>query len=81
MEAHYDTHEVVRIRTGFRLFDAESYERTYRRPDGVPLAPGYYVVSWPTDIPTRRFDESAVFTGPFKDLCDASSARARLSSL
>lgn len=80
MEAYYDTHEIIRIRTGFRLFDAESYERTYRRPDGLPLAPGYYVVSWPTDIPIRRFDENAVFTGPFKDRRDASSMRARLAN-
>lgn len=79
MEVHYDTHEVVRIHTGFRLFDAESYERTYRRQDGVPLAPGYYVVSWPTDIPIRRFDEHAVFTGPFEDRRDAGTAHARLS--
>lgn len=79
MEAQYDALEIVRIRDGFQLFDAESYERTYRRPDGVPLAPGYYIVTWPTDISIRRFDENALFTGPFNSKHDASSAHSRLS--
>lgn len=74
MEAQYDKHEIVRILAGFRLFDAESYERTYRRRDGLPLTPGYYVVSWQDDTAIRRFDEKAAFSGPFKDVREARSA-------
>lgn len=74
MEAQYDKLEIVRILAGFRLFDAESYERTYWRRDGLPLTPGYYVVSWQDDTAIRRFDEEAVFSGPFKDVQEARSA-------
>lgn len=65
MEADYDEYEVIRIIHGFRLVDGESYERTYISQDGQPIPAGYYVVHWPEDIRTRRFDEHASFLGPF----------------
>lgn len=66
MEAQYDDFEVVSVIHHFKLVDSESYERLYRRRDGVPLLPGYYVVNWPTTVIRRRFNEEAIFFGPYE---------------
>lgn len=65
MDADYDILEVVKVISDFWLFDAESYQRHYRCSESQPLAPGYYVVSWPESIRLRRFNEDASFHGPF----------------
>ncbi len=58
--------EVVKIVNERRLIDSESYERTYWTGAATPrLAVGYYVVSWPDDVPHPRFDENARFSGPY----------------
>jgi hypothetical protein len=66
MDADYDIFEIVAVIREFWLVDAESYQRRYCTSDGQTLAPGYYVVSWPEHVRTRRFNEQAVFHGPFK---------------
>lgn len=71
MEAYYDQFEIVRVLGGFKLVDPESYERRYWRADGRPLLPGYYVVNWPDGVVTRKFDQHAVFHGPFAGRGDA----------
>jgi|GEM_PF-6476647 len=78
MDDVYENVELVCVASGFRLFDADSYQRTYRRPDGVALVPGMYVVHWPGNATSRRFDEDAVFYGPFPDSVSARAAMAEL---
>jgi len=70
--------EVVHVIKPFRLIDAESYEHVYWRRDGVALAPGYYVVSWPRRTRDHRFNENAAFRGPFRE---RAQARAQLEQL
>jgi hypothetical protein len=81
MEADYDSFEIACVIYGFRLVDSESYERQYRRRNDRPLAPGYYVVHWPESIRIRRFNEHAVFFGPFKARTEAQAALERLQGL
>ncbi len=57
--------EIIRVISDSRLLDAESYERIYWRGDGKPLAQGFYRVSWPVVTVAGRFDERAVFIGPY----------------
>lgn len=71
MEAEYDSVEIARVIHGYKLIDSESYERCYSRRGGEPLLPGYYVATWPKDIKIRRFNEDAVFYGPFRRRNDA----------
>ena len=65
MDANYDIFEIVKVIRDFWLFDAESYQRRYSTTQNQPLAPGYYVVTWPETIRARRFNEKASFHGPF----------------
>jgi len=46
----------------------------------VPLAAGYYVVSWPRPAAQRRFNEDAVFRGPFRLREDARAQLERVSA-
>ena len=78
MESGYDELELVHVIKPFRLVDSESYERVYWRRDGVALAPGYYVVSWPFGVAKRMFNEDAIFRGPFRDRADALDGLERL---
>jgi hypothetical protein len=78
MEADYANYEIAHVIRGFRLFDSESYERHYHRPDGQSLSPGYYVVNWPKSARIKRFDEQAIFRGPFGDRHEAEAAIGRL---
>jgi len=78
LETDYERFEVVRISTGFRLIDPESYQRRYLRSDGIPLEPGIYVVHWPATVSQRRFDHHAIYLGPFTNLERASAAVADL---
>jgi len=71
MEPDYDEVELVHVIKPFRLVDAESYERAYWRRDGVALAAGYYVVSWPSRAAKRAFNEDAIFRGPFRERAEA----------
>jgi len=74
----YWTFEVVQVIGDCRLVDSESYERVYWRRDGLPLARGYYVVSWPTSASPKRFNEDASFRGPFQGREDAQAALDQL---
>jgi hypothetical protein len=65
MDAYYDIFEMVMVIPDFWLFDAELYQRRYCTGHGQPLAAGYYIVSWPEHIRARRFNEHALFHGPF----------------
>lgn len=75
MDAEYDIFEIVAVIREFWLVDAESYQRRYCTNDGHPLAPGYYVVFWPEHIRARRFNEHAMFHGPFKSRKEAQAAQ------
>ena len=75
MDADYDIFEIVAVIRDFWLVDAESYQRRYCTNHGQPLAPGYYVVNWPEHIRARRFNEHAVFHGPFKLRKEAQTAQ------
>ncbi|WP_374089329.1 hypothetical protein [Methylomicrobium lacus] len=66
MDADYDIFEIVAVIRDFWLVDAESYQRKYCSSHGQALVPGYYVVNWPEQIRVRRFNDHAVFHGPFK---------------
>jgi len=68
--------EVVRVISEFRLLDAESCEHTYWRRDGKGLAAGWYFVNWPRGTVARRFNEDALFRGPFKLRDEAQAAVA-----
>ncbi|MBI1397489.1 MAG: hypothetical protein GC151_16070 [Betaproteobacteria bacterium] len=77
MEADYREQEVVRVHRPDRLLDAESYERRYRIPGGRVLPLGFYVVNWPSEVTTRRFDDLARFVGPFPTRAAAEAAARR----
>jgi hypothetical protein len=70
--------EVVYVLRDFHLLDAESYQRTYRRRDGKPLAKGYYFVSWPPGSDTSNFGTETIFHGPFMRRRDAITNMSRL---
>ena len=74
MQASGDHFEVVLVTKRCALLDANFLERAYWRRDGVPLAVGYYLVSWPAEIEKRMFNEDATFRGPFKTHDDARAA-------
>lgn len=78
MDTAYERFEIVRIASGFRLFDDDSFQRRYARADNVPLQVGLYVVHWPASVRLRRFDEHAQFQGPFES---PAAARAALLAL
>ena len=64
-------HEIVRVLSGDRLIDRESFECKYRTASGRKLAPGFYVVTWPEGIESPKYDENARFIGPHKLLLHA----------
>ena len=66
--------EVVRVISECRLVDEESFEHVYWRRDGKPLAQGYYIVSWPPGARVGRFNEDAVFRGPYRQRTEALAA-------
>ena len=78
MDADYDIFEVVTVIRDFWLVDAESYQRRYYTECGEALMPGYYVVNWPEHILARRFNEHAVFNGPFNFRKEAQAVVERL---
>lgn len=67
----YEDFEIVYVGQDACLYDAESRPQSYRRRDGWSLDRGYYVVSWPSGTGDQRYDEKAVFRGPFKRYQDA----------
>lgn len=67
--------EIIRVISDSRLLDTESYERVYWRADGKPLAQGFYRVSWPPIALSGRYDERALFVGPYPT---STAARADL---
>jgi hypothetical protein len=66
--------EIVRVTSECRLVDEEVVEHVYWRRDGKPLALGYYVVSWPPGARVGRFNEDAVFRGPYRQRTEALAA-------
>ena len=75
MDADYDIFEIVAVIRDFWLVDAESYQRSYCATNGQPLAPGYYVVSWPEHVRARRFNEHALYHRLFKTRKEAQTAQ------
>ena len=72
--AWQDYFAVVRVISECRLIDEESFEHLYWRRDGRPLAPGYYIVSWPPGARAGGFHEEAVFRGPYRERTEALAA-------
>jgi len=78
MESQDPNFDIIRVIGECRLIDEESFEHVYWRRDGKPLALGYYVVSWPPGAKVGRFNEDAMFRGPYRA---RSEARAALEEL
>ena len=57
---------VVEVFGECRLRDGAGVEHPYWRRDGSCLAPGWYVVHWPAGATVGRFNENALFEGPFR---------------
>lgn len=76
-EPRADGFEIVQVIGGFKLLDEVSHERIYWRRDGAPLAPGFYFVKVTAGISARKFNEDAVFRGPFRRRQDAGDALQR----
>lgn len=74
--------EIVWVKDGHHLIDAESYERRYSIDSSRSVTPGYYVAEWPGESAVRHFlDEHLVLTGPYRTRKDAqSAARARTAT-
>ena len=72
--------QVVRVIGECRLIDEDSFEHVYWRRDGKPLALGYYVVDWPPGARAGRFNEDAVFHGPYHLRSDALAALRKLEA-
>jgi len=74
--------EIVWVKDGHHLIDAESYERRYSIDSRRSVMPGYYVAEWPVDSAARHFlDERLVLTGPYRTRRDAQvAARARIAT-
>ena len=81
MQSHGNRFEIVRVTGECRLLDAESVERVYWRRDGKPLAAGHYIVTWAPGIAARRFNEDAVFRGPFRLRTEAEAVLEQLETL
>lgn len=76
-EPRDDRFEIVQVIGGFKLLDGMSRERIYWRRDGAPLAPGFYFVKVAAGIVARKFNEDAVFRGPFRRRQEAEDALQR----
>ena len=74
LQAPNDHVEIVLVTTRCALLDEHFHERVYWRRDGVPLAGGYYLVSWPAGTEGNLFDENASFRGPFRTRVEARAA-------
>ncbi|MCC6534382.1 MAG: hypothetical protein IT531_17660 [Burkholderiales bacterium] len=67
--------EIVWIKDGYRLIDAESYERTYSAAEGRTLPTGYYIAEWPAGTANPHFlHDGLTFTGPFPNRHRAAAA-------
>jgi hypothetical protein len=72
--------EIVCLTPTFQLFDGESYQRSYVRTENSPQEPGLYVVHWPAGLAVRRFDEHAVYHGPYRTPVEARAALHELEN-
>ena len=67
--------EIVWIKDGYRLVDAESYERTYSAEEGRSLCSGYYIAKWPPGTTNPHFlHDQLRFIGPFDSRRSAAAA-------
>jgi hypothetical protein len=67
--------EVVWIKDGYRLVDAESYERTYGAEARSLVQSGYYIAQWPPGTRNPHFfHDRLAFLGPYKSRHEAESA-------
>lgn len=70
--------EIVWIKDGYRLVDAESYERTYSAAEGRGLSSGYYIAQWPPGTTNPHFLHDRLrFIGPFESRHSAAAALHR----
>ena len=58
--------QVVEVTGECCLRDGGGMEHRYWRRDGRPLPSGFYVVHWPAGTTPGRFNEEALFEGPFR---------------
>ena len=63
------------------LRDAEGIEHPYWRRDGHSLVPGFYIAHWPSGAAVGRFNEDALFEGPFRQRSGAEAALPKIVAL
>jgi hypothetical protein len=73
--------QIVEVLGVCSLRDAEGNEHPYWRRDGHALAPGFYIAHWPADATVGRFNEDALFEGPFRQRSGAEAALPRIIAL
>jgi hypothetical protein len=66
--------EIVRIESPVLLVSSRHNACHYETPDGGPLAPGHYLVLWPTGAKRSHYGRECRYFGPF-----ATMAAARLA--
>ena len=60
------TYRIVRVIDRRWLVDREMRRHAYATRDGTQLAPGVYVVMWPTQAARKDYDGNARYLGPFE---------------
>lgn len=73
--------QVVEVLGECRMRNGEDREHRYWRRDGRSLLPGFYVVHWPPGATVGRFNEDALFEGPFRERGGAEAALPRIVAL
>ena|SRR6185436_15399236 len=81
MEGAKQGFRVVEVVGACCLRDVEGTEHPYWRRDGSSLAPGWYVVHWPSGASAGRFNEDACFEGPFLKRSSAEAGLPRIKAL
>ena len=56
---------IVRVVSHCRLIDDDGEHHIYWRRNGLGVANGWYVVTWPAGGVRDRFDETTMFVGPY----------------
>src|SRR4030095_16666103 len=73
--------QIVEVLGVCSLRDAEGNEHPYWRRDGHALASGFYIAHWPAGAAVGRFNEDALFEGPFRQRSGAARAVPKILAL
>ena len=77
MDAPY---EIVHVINATHLIDSESYQRAFDGAQVGRLKPGFYVVLWPDEATSSRYDHRADYIGPFATRRQAEEAQATMGA-